>query len=227
MKSGAPHVGKRSAAVAAQAWGPRVSSGYIRTVLDHAIDGYGPIRSAVGSATMHLVEQDGDVEDAVSALVFQHLKYAATQGFLTNVGGLATVAVSVPANITGIALVQSHLVAGMAYLRGYRIDDPRVRNAVLMCLLGTGRVRELVRSRELPSTPMGVATAPAHDPLVDDAVSTHVAQELFSLAAGKRAVTLVGRRVPFVGGGIGAATDAVATGQIAAYARTQFPDRRR
>src|SRR5699024_8571526 len=74
---------------------------------------------------------------------------------------------------------------------------------------------------------MGLATAPAYDPRVDEAVNHHVAQELFALAAGKRAVTLVRRRVPVVGGGIGAATDAVSTAQIASYARRQFPDRGR
>ena len=220
-------IGKRSAALAAQTWGPRLTAGYVRGVLDQAIDGVGPIRSAAGSATARLVECDGDVEDAVNALVYQHVKYAAAQGFVTNIGGLATVAVSVPANITGLALVQSHLVAGIAFMRGYGLDDPRVRNAVLMCLLGTGRARDLVRSGQVPSTPMGLATAPAYDPRVDEAVNHHVAQELFALAAGKRAVTLVGRRVPVVGGGIGAATDAVSTVQIASYARRQFPDRGR
>lgn len=225
MKSARTNLRKRSAAMAAQTWGPRVSAGYVRGVLDQAIDGVGPIRSAVGSAKARLVEYGGDVEDAVSALVFAHLKYASAQGFVTNVGGLATVAVSVPANITGLALVQSHLVAGLAHLRGYDLADPRVRNAVLMCLLGSGRGSELVRSRQLPSTPMGVATAPVYDSAVDEKVNNHVAEELFALAAGKRAVILVGRRVPLVGGSIGAATDAVATGQIAAYARVQFPDR--
>src|SRR5699024_10608289 len=104
---------------------------------------------------------------------------------------------------------------------------PRVRNAVLMCLLGSARSHDLVRSGQLASTPMGLATAPVYDPCVDDTVNQQVAGELFALGAGKRAVTLVGRRVPVVGGGIGAATDAVSTGQIATYARSQFPDRRR
>src|SRR5699024_11903812 len=129
-------IGKRSAALAAQMWGPRLTAGYVRGVLDQAIDGVGPIRSAAGSATARLVECDGDVEDAVHALVYQHVKYAAAQGFVTNIGGLATVAVSVPASITGLALVRAHLAAGLAFMRGSGRDDPRVRNAGLMCVLG-------------------------------------------------------------------------------------------
>src|SRR5699024_11852376 len=94
-------IGKRSAALAAQTWGPRLTAGYVRGVLDQVIDGAGPIRSAAGSATARLVECDGDVEDAVNELVYQHVKYAAAHGFVTNIGGLATGEVSGRAHVTG------------------------------------------------------------------------------------------------------------------------------
>src|SRR5690625_8034896 len=93
-------IGKRSAALAAQTWGPRLTAGYVRGVLDQAIDGEGPIRSAAGSATARRVECDGDVEDAVNARVSQHVEDAAAQGLGTKTGGFAPVAVAVPGNIT-------------------------------------------------------------------------------------------------------------------------------
>ena len=42
-----------------------------------------------------------------------------------------TVAITIPANITGLALIQCRMIAGIAHLRGYDLDDPRVRNAIL------------------------------------------------------------------------------------------------
>ena len=40
-------------------------------------------------------------------------------------------AVTVPANIAGLALIQCRMVAAIAHLRGYDLDDRRTRNAIL------------------------------------------------------------------------------------------------
>ena len=40
-------------------------------------------------------------------------------------------ALTIPTNITGLALIQCRMIAGIAHLRGYDLDDPRVRNAIL------------------------------------------------------------------------------------------------
>ena len=45
------------------------------------------------------------------------------------------------------------MIAGIAHLRGYDLADPRVRNAVLVCLLGEESVRDLVRAQKLPAPP--------------------------------------------------------------------------
>ena len=90
----------------------------------------------------------GDVEKAVHEVIENHVRYAGGQGFATNIGGLVTAAVTIPANVAGLALVQSRMVAGIAHLRGYELADPRVRNAILACLLGEDAVRSLVKQQE-------------------------------------------------------------------------------
>lgn len=219
-------IGRSAANRAGSKLAPKVASGYVRTVLDHAIDGIGPIKSAMTSANAKLVHGGGDVEVAVKALVKQHTTLAGVQGFVTNLGGLTTVAVAVPANITGVALVQCHLVAGIVYLRGYDLEDPRVRNAILACMLGRDSVEELVKMKKLPSTPMTLATSPVHDPELDKLISAEVTTELVRKVAGRRVATLVGRRVPLLGGAVGASTDALATWQIGQYTAGEMCDRR-
>ncbi|HJR89397.1 MAG TPA: EcsC family protein, partial [Aeromicrobium sp.] len=115
---------------------PSVASQYVRGVLDKAIDGVGPLRSAAASADSKLVDAGGDVETAVSKLIRLHATLAGAQGFVTNLGGVAALAVALPANVIGVTLVQCHLIAGIAHLRGYDLEDPRVRNAILVCMLG-------------------------------------------------------------------------------------------
>lgn len=149
------------------------------------------------------------------------------QGFVTNLGGFATIAVAVPANVVGVTLVQCHLVAGIAHLRGYDLETPRVRNAILACMLGEDTVRDLITHKRLPSSPMALATSPVHDPDLDTTLSREVTSELVARTAGRRAVTLIGRRVPFLGGAVGGSSDAYATWQIGSYAAEELKERRR
>jgi hypothetical protein len=123
--------------------------------------------------------------------------------------------------------VQCRLVAGIAHLRGYDLDDQRVRNAILTCLLGEDSVRKLVRRKKLPSTPMGIATAPTHDPHLDQVMAAEVTGELLSKIAGKRLATTIGRHVPVVGGVVGAGADGYMTWQIGRYADREMRPRAR
>lgn len=215
------------AATAATKLAPQVASGYVRTVLDQAIDGIGPLRSAAATADTKLVDHNGDVELAVRGLIRLHSGLAGVQGFVTNLGGFAAMAVAMPANVVGVTLVQCHLVAGIAHLRGYDLEDPRVRNAILACMLGEDSVRDLLKHKRLPSSPMALATSPVHDPELDHTLSREVTAELVARTAGRRVVTLIGRRVPFLGGAVGGSSDAYATWQIGAYAADELKERRR
>ncbi|MDR7085471.1 uncharacterized protein (DUF697 family) [Aeromicrobium panaciterrae] len=214
------------AATAATKLAPQVASGYVRTVLDQAIDGIGPLRSAAATADTKLVDHNGDVELAVRGLIRLHSGLAGVQGFVTNLGGFAAMAIAMPANVVGVTLVQCHLVAGIAHLRGYDLEDPRVRNAILACMLGEDSVRDLLKHKRLPSSPMALATSPVHDPELDNTLSREVTAELVARTAGRRVVTLIGRRVPFLGGAVGGSSDAYATWQIGAYAADELKERR-
>lgn len=196
---------------------PGLTTAFVREALHRAIHGVGPLPPAAHAAEAQLSEQRGDVERAVHEVIENHVRYAGAQGFVTNLGGVVTAAVAMPANITGLALVQCRMIAGIAHLHGYDLQDPRVRNAVLACLLGEEQIDKLVRKRRLPAPPMALATAPAHDPDLDRIISAEVASDLIARVAGKRLVTTVGRRVPVVGGLVGAGADGFATWRVGRY----------
>ena len=206
---------------------PELSSNFVQEALRRAITGVGPFPPAAKAADAQLAEQHGDVEKAVHEVIENHVRYAGAEGFVTNVGGLVTAALMIPANVTGLALIQCREVAGIAHLRGYDLEDPRVRNAVLACMLGEDAVKTLVRKKKLPSTPMGIATAPAHDPHLDSVIANEVTSELLTKVAGKRIATSVARKVPVVGGLVGASVDAYATWQIGRYADRELLPRNR
>lgn len=197
---------------------PTLTSTFVREALNRAIDGFGPLPGAAEAAEAQLREQNGDVERAVHEVIENHVRWSGAQGFVTNLGGLVTMAVTVPANITGLALLQCRMIAGIAHLRGYDLADPKVRNAILVALLGEDEVNALVKSRKLPAPPMALATAPTHDIELDKVIGTAVAATLIARVAGKQVVTTVGRRVPLLGGVVGAGADGYATWRVGRYA---------
>ena len=136
-------------------------------------------------------------------------------------------ALTIPANITGLALIQCRMIAGIAHLRGYDLDDPRVRNAILTRMLGEDVVNKLVRKRKLPAPPMALATAPLHDPDLDRLISAEVAAELITQIAGKKVVTTIGRRIPIAGGFIGMGADGYTTWKAGRYAARELLPRAR
>jgi hypothetical protein len=205
-----------------------VTAAFVREALHRAIHGVGPLPPAAAAADKQLKEQKGDVDRAIHEVIENHVRYAGAQGFLTNLGGLATMAYMVPANITGLALVQSRMVAGIAHLRGYDLTDPRVRNAVLVSMLGEEAVLDLVKAQKIPAPPMALATAPAFDPGLDRVISAEVAADLVAKVAGKRVAGSAARRIPLVGGLVGAGADGYATWRVGRYAdRELLPLRRR
>jgi hypothetical protein len=205
---------------------PGLTATFVHRALERAIDGAGPMRGAAASAEQQLSRSDGDVDDAVRGILDSHVSLAGLQGFVTNLGGVITMAVAIPANISGLAMLQCHLVGGIAHLRGYDLDDPRVRNAVIACLVGEHGVKDLIKHKKLPSTPMGIATAPTYDPELDWRISKEVANELIARIAGKRTIAVLARRTPVVGGGVGAVTDGLATYEIGQYAARHLRSRR-
>ena len=197
---------------------PDLTDSFVREALKRAINGVGPLPGAAAAADKQLKEQHGNVDAAVREVIENHVRYAGAQGFVTNLGGLVTATVAIPANITGLALIQCRMVAGIAHVRGYDLDDPRVRNAVLISLLGEDSVNSLVKKKKLPAPPMALATAPQHDAHLDKIISAEVASELITRVAGKRLATVIGRRIPVVGGLVGMGADGFATWRIGRYA---------
>jgi uncharacterized protein (DUF697 family) len=206
---------------------PGLTTSFVREALNRAIDGVGPLPPAAAAAEKQLKEQRGHVERAVHEVIENHVRLAGAQGFITNVGGLVTAAVAIPANIVGLTVLQCRMIAGIAHLRGHDLDDPRVRNAILMTLLGEDAVTELVKKKKLPAPPMALATAPAHDVNLDGVIAAVVASDLIARVAGKRLATTVGRRIPVVGGAVGAGADGYFTWRIGRYADRELLPRRR
>jgi uncharacterized protein (DUF697 family) len=205
---------------------PQLAGGALRQVLELAIDGYGRLPGAKTHAARQLQRHGGSVDGAISSIIDFHVRLASAQGFVTNLGGLAALPVAIPANLAGVAVLQVRMVAAIAHLRGYDLDDNRVRTALVMCLLGGEQIAKRIVEGKLPTSPMTVATAPVFDPDLDRQVAEEVTAGLAARVGGRSLALAVTKRVPILGGGIGAVMDGVATYQVGQFAKKEMLRRR-
>lgn len=197
---------------------PGMTASVVHEALNQAIHGVGPLAGAAAAADKQLAEQHGNVDKAIHEVIENNVRLAGAQGFLTNIGGLVTLAVAIPVNVTGLAVVQCRMVAGIAHLRGYDIEDARVRNAILACILGEDVVRAALSKKKIPASPYGIATAAAYDPVLNEVMAAEVTTELIGRAAGKRLVGALARRIPVAGGLVGLGADGFSTWRVGRYA---------
>lgn len=204
---------------------PGITSAVVQNALHQAIRGVKPLPPAAVTAQKRLDETNSDVDKAIREVIQHHVGLAAAEGAATNFGGIVTFAATLPAAVAGLALIQCRMVAIIAHLRGYDLDDQRTRNAILVCLLGEDRVNRQVVKKKLPAPPMAIATAPAVDPQLDDRVAAEIASEMLSRVAGKRLATTVARRTPVMGGVVGGTTDGWSTWRVGRYAARELRPR--
>lgn len=206
--------------------GPQAAGTMLRRIVEVAIDGTGRFPSARATAARHLEKQGGSVDAAIESLIDSHVRIGTAQGFVTNLGGIVVAAVTIPANLAGVAVIQVRMIAAIAHLRGYDINDRRVRTALVLCLLGGEQIGRRVASGKLPTTPLAIATAPVFDPTLDARVSEAVVGDLLARVGGKHLPLLITRRIPLLGGGVGAVVDGLATYQIGQFAKGELVRRR-
>ena len=215
----------RGLPVATRMMTPQVAGGAFRQVLELAIDGTAQPR-AKANASRQFQRHGGATDPAIDGIVDFHVKMAGAQGFVTNLGGLAALPVILPANLAGVAVVQVRMVAALAHLRGYDLDDNRVRTALIMCLLGGEQVAKKILSGKLPPHRWPWPRRRCSNLSWTRQVAEEVLSDLIQRVGGKNLALTITRRLPILGGGVGAVMDGVATHQIGKYAKGELVVRR-
>ncbi len=195
----------------------------VAMLVDTGLDGRGPLSSARELAEEALLDVDGDREQAVARLARASTVKGGIGGFVTGLGGFVTMPVSLPLNVAEFYIQAVRMVGGIATLRGYDVDEPRVRTAVLLTLVGSDSEEVLKKA--------GMATAgsrltsyalkgmpPAALMVVNKAVG-------FRLMRGvsEKLLSRLGRGIPVAGGLVGGGIDAFMMKKIADHAMKEFP----
>lgn len=193
----------------------------LRWAYDRAESGFSELFSASRMAEDALNRYNGSVENAIDSVINWDIAKSGAAGFITNLGGIMTLPVSIPANLASTLFIQIRMIQAIAILRGYDTKSEQVRSFVFLCLVGSS-ISDIIQE-------VGVA------------VSTKVASQIIMKVPGRllieinksvgfRLITKAGatgvvnlsKIVPFIGGVVGGAFDSYVTSQIGSAARAMF-----
>ena len=152
---------------------------------------------------------EGDIDHWIRVATTQ----AGAAGFVTNLGGVLTLPVALPANFLGTAAVQMRLIAKIASARGYDLQSEEVKAFVFACLLGNAAIDALKDA----GIRIGMRMGPALLLKLNQTVLSRLLARLGT--AGAVNMTKV---VPLLGGVIGGGLDAASTRVVGRMAKRMF-----
>ena len=160
-------------------------------------------------------------EAEIAAMIRRAAAQAGTVGFATNMGGLFTLPLALPANLAGVSTLQINLIQDIARARGYDLHSEQVRTLTIACLAGTA-VLDILKD-----VGVGVGMKLTRQVILglSGAVLGRINQALaarLTMAAGASGAVMLARVVPFVGGAISGTFDGLATAAVGAAAKRVF-----
>ena len=193
----------------------QVNKGIIAKTLDwaysKAVSGFTGVDSAYDLGNSYLA-QKGSLEDQVDSLIKWQVAKAATSGFVTGLGGVMIMPLTVPANIASVIYVQIRMIAAIAYMGGHDIREDRVKSLIYICMVGNG-AKELLKDVSVKAGERLAAK-------IAEKVSTSIASK-----TGEKSVTFLGKAVPVLGGVVGGSYDAITTRVVGKVAKKIFIDK--
>ena len=165
--------------------------------------------------------QDYDREKHVDSIIRWAAAQAGLVGFTTNLGGVFTLPIAVPANVAGVSALQIHMVQEIARARGYDPRSDQVKTLVIACLAG-GMALDLLKD-------LGIAAGTRLSQQIISQIAGSTLQRM-NQAIGSRLATKAGgsgainlaKFVPFAGGLVSGTVDGLATAGIGAVAKRVF-----
>jgi len=194
----------------------------VRSLLTRGVDGLGPLSSSEELANEYLFDEGYETYQAkIDALIRWETAKNFGTGFITGVGGLVTLPVSVPASLFAGYFLQARLVGAVAVIHNHKLDEERVRTMVLLCMLGNAG-KEVLKEAGIKagnSLALSALSRISGKALIE--INKKVGFRLFTKAGEKGVVNLT-KAVPVVSGIVGGTVDAVACRTVGRFANSVF-----
>lgn len=164
---------------------------------------------------------NGTLEEKINSLIRWQISKTSTSGFLTGLGGLITLPVSIPADISTGIYIHMRMIAAIAHIGGYDINDDRVKSLIYLCLVGEP-VKDILKDGGIA---IGSKLTVSFLKSISGKTLTKINRMVgFRLATkfGQKGIVNLVKFVPLAGGIVGATVNAVGTNLIGNIAKKTF-----
>ena len=190
---------------------------------DKALQGVLPGEKSVEELAEDYLAKTSSREKAIDKLIGYQTVLCGTNGFITGLGGLLALPVTIPTNVAGVIYVQLRMIAAIAHINGYDIYSDQVRTIAYACLTGSSAANILKNVGIKISEKMAVNALKK----VPGAIFIKINQQVgFRLVTkfGQKDLVNFGKMIPLVGGVVGGAFDTGMTLTIGNVAKKVFSE---
>ena len=186
-----------------------------------AIDGVPGVSETVEDLVDDYISRYPTEEKAAKSLINYQIAKCTTSGFLTGLGGIIAMPLTIPANIATVWYVQLRMIAALAKIGGFDPRTDQVQTLVYACLTGQA-VGDIIKRSGIE---FGKKLTTSSINKISGATLTKINQAVgfrFVTKFGEKGIINLGKAVPVVGGIIGGGFDFVSTRVIANNAYRMF-----
>ena len=188
----------------------------LNNIYDSAING-----RAVELANEY-IDRYGRTELAIDKLVSCQRRKCTTTGFLTGLGGLVSIPVTLPADLYSSLVIQVNMIVAIAVIRGYDVHSEEVKTLVFLCIVGNS-IGDVLKQAGIKA--VTDYTAKTIIPKLTMIVSQRIAAKVGSrlvVKASTKGLSSAAKMIPFLGGLIGGAYNYAEVSTYANIARERF-----
>lgn len=199
---------------------PKITETVIRQALEYAYNA--GANSAIELAEKYKREYPNDKLKQANALIKWQVANGAAAGFVTGLGGLMTLPVTVPANLASVLYIQMRMISAIAIIGGYDPKDDKVKTFAFSCLAGN-IVKDTLKEIGIETGKQFVLKNVIEK--ISEGVLTRINRAVgYGLLAkfGAKGAANLGKLVPLVGGLIGGAMDGVWVISVGKIAKSLF-----
>ena len=188
---------------------------------DKALQGVLPVEKSIEELAEDYLAKTSSIEKAIDKLIGYQTVLCGTNGFITGLGGLLVLPVTISANVAGVIYVQLRMIAAIAHINGYDIYSDQVRTIAYMCLTGSSaanvlkntgiKIGEKVVINVIKKIPVEVLVK------INQQVGFRLVTKF-----GQKGLVNFGKMIPLVGGVVGGAFDTGMTLTIGNIAKKVF-----
>ena len=188
----------------------------LNNIYDSAING-----RAVELANEY-IDRYGRTELAIDKLVSCQRRKCATTGFVTGLGGLVSIPVTLPADLYSSLVIQVNMIVAIAVIRGYDVHSEEVKTLVFLCIVGNS-IGDVLKQAGIKA--VTDYTAKTIIPKLTMIVSQRIAAKVGSrlvVKSSTKGLSSAAKMIPFLGGLIGGAYNYAEVSTYANIARERF-----